>query len=78
VRPQPQALPVFKEWQGEEGVGLTAPDASVTAPHRAHLREGNCCGCHSGSWEELTGRAADACQSTPHDDLGSYYGGSKV
>jgi hypothetical protein len=56
----------------------TAPDVSVTAPHRAHLREGNRCGRHSGSWEEPTGRATDACQSTPHDDLGSYYGGSKV
>jgi hypothetical protein len=24
------------------------------------------------------GRAADACQSAPHDDSGSYGGGSKV
>jgi hypothetical protein len=55
-----------------------APDISVTAPHCAHLREGNRCGCHIRSWEELTGHAADACQSTPHDDLGSYYSGSKV
>jgi hypothetical protein len=51
--------------RGEEGGRSTAPDASVTAPHRAHLQEGNRCGCHSGSWEEPTGRAADACQSTP-------------
>jgi hypothetical protein len=53
----------------EERGGSTVPDASVTAPHRAH---------HSGSWEEPMGRAADVCQPTPHDDLGSYYGGSKV
>jgi hypothetical protein len=55
-----------------------APDVSVTAPHRAHLREGNRCGHRSGSWEEPMGRAADACQSTPHDDSGSYYDGFKV
>jgi hypothetical protein len=73
VSPRPQALSIFKE-----GVGSTTPDASVTAPHRAHLREGNRYVCHSVSWEEPTGRAADACQSTPHDDLGSYHGGSKV
>jgi hypothetical protein len=38
-----------------------APDVSVTAPHRAHLREGNRYGRHSGSWEESMGHAADAC-----------------
>jgi hypothetical protein len=75
----PKVLSVFKEGRrGEEGVRSMVPDALVTAPHRACLREGNRCGCHSGSWEEPTGCAADSCQSTPHDDLGSYYGGSKV
>jgi hypothetical protein len=74
----PKRSQYLRSGRGEEGVGSTAPDTSVTALHHAHLREGNCCGCHSGLWEELTGRAADACQSTPHDNLGSYYGGSKV
>jgi hypothetical protein len=64
--------------RGEEGVGSTVPDALVTALHHAHLREGNRSGCHSRSWEKPTGRATDACQSTPHDVLGSYYGSSKV
>jgi hypothetical protein len=64
--------------RGEEGVGSTVPDASVTAPHHAHLLEGNRYGCHDRSWEEPMGRVADACQSTPHDDLGSYCVGSKV
>jgi hypothetical protein len=36
---------------------------------------GNRCGCRSESWEELMGRVADVCQSTPHDDPGSYEGG---
>jgi hypothetical protein len=78
----PQALSVFKEeWQGEEGVGSTVPDALITtpfSPHRVHLQEGNRCGRHSRSREEPTGRAADACQPTPRDDLRSYYGGCKV
>jgi hypothetical protein len=66
---------------GEEVVRSTVPNASITAPfspHRVHPQEGNRCGRHSGSWEEPTGRAADACQATPRDDLGSYYGGCKV
>jgi hypothetical protein len=67
-----------KSGRGEEVVGSTTPDASVTAPHRVHLLEGNQCACHGGSWEEPIGCVADACQSTPHDDLGSYYDGSKV
>jgi hypothetical protein len=58
--------------RGEEGVGSKAPDASVTAPHCAHLLEGNRYGHHVRSWGKLTGCVADACQFTPHDDLGSY------
>jgi hypothetical protein len=49
---------------GEEVVGSTMPDASITAlfsPHRVHPQEGNRCGHHIGSWEEPTGCAADAC-----------------
>jgi hypothetical protein len=44
-------------------------------PHCVPLLEDNRCDRHNGSWEELTGHAADACQSTPHDDSGSYCGG---
>jgi hypothetical protein len=36
---------------------------------------GNRCGCRSGSWGELMGHVVDVCQSTPHDDMGSYDGG---
>jgi hypothetical protein len=64
--------------RGEEGVGSTAPDASITAPHRVHLLKGNRCARHGGSWEEPMGRVADVCQFTPHDNLGSYYGGRRV
>jgi hypothetical protein len=83
VCPQPQAFLVFKEeWQGGRGSGIGGArcfsNCHVFSLHHVHLQEGNHYGYHSGSWEEPTGRAADACQSTPHDDLGSYYGGSKV
>jgi hypothetical protein len=57
------------------------PDALITAPfslHRVCLQEGNRCGCHSGLWEESTGHVTDTCQSTPHGNLRSYYGGRKV
>jgi hypothetical protein len=62
-------------------MGSVMPDASVTASfssHRAYLREGNRRGHHSGSWEEPTGRAANARQATPCDILRSYYGGREV
>jgi hypothetical protein len=54
----------------KSGEGVT-PDASVTNFRIAY----DCGGCRSGSWEELMGHVADACQPTSHDDSGSYDGG---
>jgi hypothetical protein len=78
---RPQYLRRSGAGEGASVVGSVMPNASVTAPfslHRAHPQEGNCCDHYSGSWVEPTAHVADACQATPHDVLGSYYGGSKV
>jgi hypothetical protein len=66
---------------GWRPVGSVVPNASVTAPlysYRAYPREGNRHGHRKGSWVELTGRDADACQATPHDVSRGYYGDHKV
>jgi hypothetical protein len=44
------------------------PDVSVTYLHDVR----HCDGCRGGSWEGLTGRTADVCRPTPHDDPRSY------
>jgi hypothetical protein len=78
---RPQYLRRSGAGEGASVVGSAMPNASVTAPfssHRAHPQEGNRCDHHSGSWKGPTGRVADACQASPRDDLGSYYGGRKV
>jgi hypothetical protein len=64
--------------RGEKGVGSVAPDALVTAPHHAHLLEGNRCGRRVKSWGKPMGHVADARPFTPHDDLESYCDGLKV
>jgi hypothetical protein len=67
--------------KGAGVMGSVAPNALVTAPlssRRAHPREGNRHGHHSGSWVEPTGRDAEARQATPCDASRSYYGDRKV
>jgi hypothetical protein len=78
---RPQYLRRSDAGEGAGVVGSAMPNASVTAPfssHRAHPQEGYRCDQYSGSWVEPTGCVADARQATPHDVLGSYYGGRKV
>jgi hypothetical protein len=66
----------------EAGVmGSVAPNTSVTAPlssRRAHPREVNHRGHHSGSWVELMGHDADARQAMLHDVSRSYCGDRRV
>jgi hypothetical protein len=78
---RPQYLRRSGAGEGAGIVGSAMPNALVTAPfssHRAHPQEGNRCDHYSGLWVEPTGHVADACQATPCDVLGSYYGGCKV
>jgi hypothetical protein len=77
---RPQYLRRSGAGEGASIVGSAMPNASVTAlfsSHRAHPQEGNRCNHYSGSWVEPTGHVANACQTTPRDVLGSYYGGRK-